>query len=65
MIGTGKLWGRIICAVLTVAALSVVFHRLNAEELIKALRNMRWVILIFMPLFPAIIGTAVWWKRRA
>jgi ABC-2 type transport system permease protein len=29
-----------------------------------ALANLRWVILVFLPLFPAIIGTAVWWKRR-
>jgi hypothetical protein len=31
----------------------------------EALANLRWVILVFLPLFPAIIGTAVWWKRRA
>ena len=30
-----------------------------------ALRSVRWLILIFMPLVPAIIGVAVWWKRRA
>jgi hypothetical protein len=30
-----------------------------------ALRNVRWVILVLLPLFPAVIGTAVWWKRRA
>jgi hypothetical protein len=30
-----------------------------------ALRNVRWLILVVMPLFPAVIGTAVWWKRRA
>ena len=29
-----------------------------------ALRTVRWVILVFLPLFPAIIGVAVWWKRR-
>ncbi len=31
----------------------------------QALANLRWVILVFLPLFPAIIGTGVWWKRRA
>ena len=31
----------------------------------EALRNVRWIILILMPLVPAIIGTAVWWQRRA
>jgi ABC-type uncharacterized transport system len=31
----------------------------------QALVNLRWVILVFLPLFPAIIGAAVWWKRRA
>jgi hypothetical protein len=31
----------------------------------EALANLRWIILVFLPLFPAIIGTAVWWKRRA
>ena len=30
-----------------------------------ALSNMRWLILVLMPLVPAIIGVAVWWKRRA
>ncbi len=30
-----------------------------------ALSNVRWVILLLLPLFPAIIGTAVWWRRRA
>jgi hypothetical protein len=30
-----------------------------------ALSNVRWVILVLLPLFPAVIGTAVWWKRRA
>ena len=29
-----------------------------------ALRNVRWIILVLMPLVPAIIGTAVWWQRR-
>jgi len=30
-----------------------------------ALRNIRWLILVLMPLVPAVIGTAVWWQRRA
>jgi hypothetical protein len=30
-----------------------------------ALRNLRWIVLVLMPLVPAIIGSAVWWKRRA
>lgn len=30
-----------------------------------ALRNVRWIILVLMPLVPAVIGTAVWWQRRA
>ena len=30
-----------------------------------ALRNVRLVILILMPLVPALIGIAVWWQRRA
>jgi ABC-2 type transport system permease protein len=29
-----------------------------------ALRTLRWIILVFMPLIPAIIGTVVWWQRR-
>jgi hypothetical protein len=31
----------------------------------KSLRNLRWLILVLMPLVPAVIGTAVWWQRRA
>lgn len=30
-----------------------------------ALRNVRWIILVLMPLVPAVIGTVVWWQRRA
>ena len=30
-----------------------------------ALRNLRWLILVLLPLLPAVIGTAVWWQRRA
>jgi hypothetical protein len=29
------------------------------------LRNLRWLVLVLIPLVPAIIGSAVWWKRRA
>jgi hypothetical protein len=31
----------------------------------QALSNLRWIVLILMPLIPAAIGTAVWWQRRA
>ena len=31
----------------------------------NALRNLRWLILVLMPLIPALIGIAVWWQRRA
>jgi ABC-type uncharacterized transport system involved in gliding motility auxiliary subunit len=31
----------------------------------KALRNLRWVILVIMPLIPALLGLFVWWRRRA
>ena len=31
----------------------------------EALRRLRWIILVFIPLFPALIGTMVWWQRRA
>ncbi len=31
----------------------------------NALRNLRWLILVLMPLIPAVIGFAVWWQRRA
>jgi ABC-2 type transport system permease protein len=33
---------------------------LNAD----ALARLRWIILVFMPLVPAVIGTVVWWQRR-
>jgi hypothetical protein len=29
-----------------------------------SLRTLRWIILLLLPLFPAVIGTAVWWQRR-
>ncbi len=31
----------------------------------NALRNFRWLILVLMPLIPAVLGVAVWWRRRA
>lgn len=31
----------------------------------EALRGVRWLILVLMPLIPAVIGTTVWWRRRA
>ncbi|MDQ6625969.1 MAG: GldG family protein [Verrucomicrobiota bacterium] len=31
----------------------------------RALSNLRWVILVLMPLVPAVAGFAVWWQRRA
>ncbi len=31
----------------------------------NAMRNLRWLILLLMPLVPAAIGVAVWWQRRA
>ena len=31
----------------------------------SALRNLRWIILVLMPLVPALIGFGIWWKRRA
>ena len=31
----------------------------------QALRNLRWIILILMPLVPALLGLIVWWRRRA
>src|SRR5438046_5576515 len=33
---------------------------LSEEEL----RRLRWIVLLFMPLVPAVIGTMVWWQRR-
>jgi hypothetical protein len=30
----------------------------------EALARLRWIVLIFMPLVPALIGTVVWWQRR-
>ncbi|HEY2801641.1 MAG TPA: GldG family protein [Chthoniobacterales bacterium] len=31
----------------------------------QALRNLRWIILVLIPLVPALLGLAVWWRRRA
>src|SRR5438067_9412450 len=30
----------------------------------EALRRLRWILLVFIPLVPAAIGTMVWWQRR-
>ncbi|HZS18013.1 MAG TPA: GldG family protein [Candidatus Udaeobacter sp.] len=30
----------------------------------NALSRLRWIILIFIPLIPAVIGAFVWWQRR-
>src|SRR6267143_3916051 len=34
----------------------------NLDE--EALRRLRWILLVFIPLVPAVIGTVVWWQRR-
>ncbi|MGI8956349.1 MAG: GldG family protein [Chthoniobacterales bacterium] len=31
----------------------------------QSLRSLRWIILVLMPLVPAVIGLFVWWRRRA
>jgi hypothetical protein len=31
----------------------------------SSLGTVRWIILVLLPLFPAVIGVAVWWQRRA
>ncbi len=31
----------------------------------EALRRLRWIILVLIPLIPAAVGTVVWWQRRA
>jgi ABC-type uncharacterized transport system involved in gliding motility auxiliary subunit len=31
----------------------------------EALGSVRWIILVLLPLIPAVIGGAVWWRRRA
>jgi gliding motility-associatede transport system auxiliary component len=30
----------------------------------EALRNVRWIMLVLIPLIPAMIGSVVWWRRR-
>jgi hypothetical protein len=30
----------------------------------EALRRLRWIVLLLMPLIPAAVGTIVWWQRR-
>jgi ABC-type uncharacterized transport system len=30
-----------------------------------AMRNLRWLILVLLPLIPAVLGFGVWWYRRA
>ncbi|CAN5590470.1 Gldg family protein [soil metagenome] len=31
----------------------------------QSLRSLRWIILVLMPLVPAVLGFFVWWRRRA
>jgi ABC-2 type transport system permease protein len=31
----------------------------------NAMRNIRWLILVLLPLIPAVLGFGVWWYRRA
>ena len=30
----------------------------------NSMRNLRWLILVLLPLIPAVLGFAVWWQRR-
>ena len=30
----------------------------------KAMRSLRWLVLVLMPLVPAVLGFGVWWQRR-
>ena len=30
----------------------------------EGLSRLRWILLVLMPLIPAVIGTVVWWQRR-
>ena len=39
--------------------------RMKRKAYEAELRNLRWLVLVLVPLVPAIIGSAVWWKRRA
>jgi hypothetical protein len=31
----------------------------------EALRSLRWMVLVLIPFVFVVLGTAVWWKRRA
>jgi hypothetical protein len=31
----------------------------------QTMRKLRWIVLVLMPLVPALFGTFVWWRRRA
>jgi hypothetical protein len=31
----------------------------------QSLRSLRWIILVLMPLVPALLGLIAWWRRRA
>jgi len=31
----------------------------------ESLRSLRWMVLVLIPLVFVVLGTAVWWKRRA
>ena len=31
----------------------------------NAMRSLRWLVLLLLPLVPALLGVAVWWQRRA
>jgi hypothetical protein len=31
----------------------------------QSLRSLRWIILVLIPLVPAVLGLLVWWRRRA
>jgi hypothetical protein len=35
----------------------------NLDE--AALRSLRWIVLVFIPLIFVVLGTVVWWQRRA
>ena len=38
---------------------------LTFSSMNKRSRSLRWIILVLMPLVPAISGWFVWWRRRA
>jgi ABC-type uncharacterized transport system involved in gliding motility auxiliary subunit len=31
----------------------------------NGLRSLRWLVLVLMPLIPAVFGFVIWWQRRA